>query len=292
MDVNGISIFGRKISWVYVWLASSVTVLLLNSLVAFLFPDAYYDFLTRYISSDGHIDDQPIVFRAGYSLVELLLVIILAPRLWDTWSTKDRQMTLLTWAPMFLLLIPAVFWRESQVEDGIFEWFTFWAALAATILFIVKGSKSGSMLMFMLAFVWLVFGGEEISWGQRVFGWETTGAMESLNYQNETNLHNIINPMLVYLFPLALLTLWLGLTSCANFISRFLPGRMGADLMHVAESAQRLGYVDIPLYLAILFPLRPDYTEQCLALFGCYLALGAWKRVEKRSAVFSQAITR
>ncbi len=33
--------------------------------------------------------------------------------------------------------------------------------------------------------------GEEISWGQRIFGWETSKDMSELNRQNETNLHNM-----------------------------------------------------------------------------------------------------
>lgn len=33
--------------------------------------------------------------------------------------------------------------------------------------------------------------GEEISWGQRIFGWETSAEMSAINKQQETNLHNI-----------------------------------------------------------------------------------------------------
>lgn len=281
MDVNGISLFGRKVGWVYVWIAVSLAVLAVNATVAVLFPEPYYDFLTRYVSSDGQIDEQPILLRTSYSLVELLLVIILAPRLWDTWATKDRRTTLLTWGPVLLLLIPSLFWRATQVEDGFFEWFTFWAAFAAGLIFLARGLGKGSLLLLMFAAVWLVFGFEEISWGQRVIGWETPESLEALNYQNETNLHNVLNPILVYAWPLALLGLWLGLTYWTKTISRFLPGRVGSDLKRVARAARDYGFVDIPLFLAIVFPLRADYTEQCLALFGFYLALGAWKNVGK-----------
>lgn len=33
--------------------------------------------------------------------------------------------------------------------------------------------------------------GEEVSWGQRIFGWETSEALREINKQEETNLHNI-----------------------------------------------------------------------------------------------------
>ena len=38
---------------------------------------------------------------------------------------------------------------------------------------------------------YIVCAGEEISWGQRVFGWETSEAFAAINEQQETNLHNI-----------------------------------------------------------------------------------------------------
>ena len=43
----------------------------------------------------------------------------------------------------------------------------------------------GLSLLFFVAF------GEEISWGQTIFGWETPEAFREINAQGETNLHNI-----------------------------------------------------------------------------------------------------
>ncbi len=37
------------------------------------------------------------------------------------------------------------------------------------------------------------FGGEEASWGQHLFGWQTPEFIARLNDHNETNLHNITN---------------------------------------------------------------------------------------------------
>ena len=42
-----------------------------------------------------------------------------------------------------------------------------------------------------LAVVMLVCFGEELSWGQRIFGWQTPPTLSRLNAQNEINLHNI-----------------------------------------------------------------------------------------------------
>lgn len=42
-----------------------------------------------------------------------------------------------------------------------------------------------------LAVLMFVYFGEEISWGQRIFGWETPAALKELNAQRETNIHNL-----------------------------------------------------------------------------------------------------
>lgn len=64
-------------------------------------------------------------------------------------------------------------------------------------------------LMFLLVFM------EEISWGQQIFQWETKGALNEVNFQKETNLHNVIQPLLKFMYPLggiglffALILLW------------------------------------------------------------------------------------
>ena len=43
----------------------------------------------------------------------------------------------------------------------------------------------------LLALLMFVCFGEEISWGQRMFGWETPEPIAGLNAQGETNLHNL-----------------------------------------------------------------------------------------------------
>ena len=47
----------------------------------------------------------------------------------------------------------------------------------------------GWIMMWVLACIY--FGGEEISWGQHYFGWDTPESLTELNDQDETNLHNM-----------------------------------------------------------------------------------------------------
>lgn len=48
--------------------------------------------------------------------------------------------------------------------------------------------------------------GEEISWGQRLFGWETLSLFQVANVQNETNFHNLFGYVSDHLFVLGVLT--------------------------------------------------------------------------------------
>src|SRR5215210_1920225 len=57
-------------------------------------------------------------------------------------------------------------------------------------------SYLGLAILFFVAF------GEEISWGQRIFGIETPESLEGLNDQGETNLHNLSTSKANALFQL------------------------------------------------------------------------------------------
>jgi hypothetical protein len=83
-------------------------------------------------------------------------------------------------------------------EDGISEnlQVLFWAFALILGLVVMgrlwqKGSKLFTLLYLVLNLGILFIIGEEISWGQRIFGWETSEKMKAINKQEETNLHNI-----------------------------------------------------------------------------------------------------
>ena len=87
---------------------------------------------------------------------------------------------------------------KFAAEDGVVEYGTAIALLASCFVLIrnalsIKG-KAGTLavgLTFFYALLFFFGAGEEISWGQRIFGWETSEAMKEINRQDETNLHNI-----------------------------------------------------------------------------------------------------
>lgn len=83
-------------------------------------------------------------------------------------------------------------------EDGWVEYLTtLFLILGAIILGInavkaVKKRNTKQILFFTFAMLVFIFGaGEEVSWGQRIFGVETGDYFLEKNYQGETNLHNL-----------------------------------------------------------------------------------------------------
>ncbi|NHZ85058.1 MAG: hypothetical protein GWP19_04155 [Planctomycetia bacterium] len=83
-------------------------------------------------------------------------------------------------------------------------------------LFAPKPRRRMLYLLFGISVILILIFGEEISWGQRIFNWESSGIFTEYNYQNETNFHNFFNPYTEYYYPIAgvgfftfLLVVWL-----------------------------------------------------------------------------------
>ncbi len=83
-------------------------------------------------------------------------------------------------------------------EDGIFETATALVLLVCTVVLLMSAfgrrravDRRLAAALTGLAVVCFLLLMEEISWGQRVFGWATPESIEELNAQSETNLHNM-----------------------------------------------------------------------------------------------------
>lgn len=107
-------------------------------------------------------------------------------------------------AYLILLLLDPLVVKRLGYEDGPIESagaiFFLLAASGLAVLAIQsaadlrksQGSSVRQTLAFgSLAILLVVCFGEEISWGQRIFGWRTPEFFSKHNAQNETNLHNI-----------------------------------------------------------------------------------------------------
>jgi len=155
--------------------------------------------------------------------------------------------------------------------------------------------KQGQLWRYLPITAWillmLVFFGEEISWGQRIFGLETpTTGVLSTNTQNEINLHNLpflrrlkvhfVNYLLITVgLTLPLLTLLHPLKRAVRFFAIpissliFVPIFVGTFFMH-----------DYRVYSFEEFGYSPrEYSETMMALA---FALFAWHGADNRDSLF------
>ena len=84
-------------------------------------------------------------------------------------------------------------WLKS--EDGPLEWMQFieyaLSSLLAFLIFLRSKKKNiNSFIWLLIAFLSFLIAGEEISWGERIFGFSIESITE-LSIQDETNFHNL-----------------------------------------------------------------------------------------------------
>ena len=95
-------------------------------------------------------------------------------------------------------LVDREFYEWLRRKEGPLEWATagvlpigIVAALVAFRRRSVFPVKWFGSWMIICAAGMFYFMGEELSWGQHIFHWETPDAVKEINRQDETNLHNI-----------------------------------------------------------------------------------------------------
>jgi len=87
-------------------------------------------------------------------------------------------------------------WLEG--EDGLSEWWSVASylvghGLAVATAWALWSTRHTKLRYFYLVLAAAFFLGamEEISWGQRLFGWGTPAALSEINFQDETTIHNV-----------------------------------------------------------------------------------------------------
>ena len=100
--------------------------------------------------------------------------------------------------PFIILVCYTVFhfaspeWVISMAkEDSFFEWLTFLCLCGATVFYYLSFKRYKNFFLLVLALAMFFGAGEEISWGQRIFGFSTPESIKQLNTQGEFTIHNL-----------------------------------------------------------------------------------------------------
>ena len=123
----------------------------------------------------------------------------------DAWNSSQRKIILMWSIPFIVILVAfltALMGKEMYKlytgEDRIAETLQiiFYTTALVLCIFITcriwKQRLTGIGILYIIVCAGLFFLiGEELNWGQRIFGWETSESLKAINKQKETNLHNI-----------------------------------------------------------------------------------------------------
>lgn len=116
--------------------------------------------------------DRILLALIAVTLVASVVIALVAPDYFHlTFAAEDRLVE--NGTALFLLLSSGTLLRNAKGLAG-------------------RGIWLGAVLTVFYALLFFFASGEEISWGQRIFGWESTEFFAQNNYQGETNLHNLM----------------------------------------------------------------------------------------------------
>lgn len=136
------------------------------------------------------------------------------------------------------------------------------------------------VLLVGIAIAFLLFGLEEISWGQRLFGWSTPAVLERINDQGELNVHNLSNTILRLLYRWGMLAFALLTAAGWLWLSRFKETTLRFLIPHGATAGL--------LVLMLLFgtvKLQQELLEELGAVFALLYALTALRTSRLRPPV-------
>ncbi|RMG19824.1 MAG: hypothetical protein D6729_04360, partial [Deltaproteobacteria bacterium] len=211
------------------------------------------------------------------------------------WRERGALLTLLVLDAVAGLLAlvagiaPETFGRWMQ-EDGPAEWATFWAFLLAGALVLTRlkglfGRRLALVLAVLLSAFCLFVAGEEISWGQRLFGFEPPALFLEKNFQQELNVHNFLKGKKLAGLPLdsryLVLLVALSYGALLPLLRRLLARRsapVGQALEAIAPPVWLLPHLLLVAYAEARYPVVLTGEAAELHLGHCFLAAEGIRR--------------
>jgi multisubunit Na+/H+ antiporter MnhG subunit len=231
------------------------------------------------------------------------------------WGLSLREALVIAAMPIIVTLgmialvrVPDLFvWLTA--EDSVMEWLQFVLIFASSLIFARLSLHLYQTHQVRNAFLCLVFAlgtffvaGEEIAWGQHIFGWSTPGALEAVNVQQETTLHNISSAHSIFVYGVMLAGLYGVLAPLlnANRSNQNRPSGLRfllipplclvpAFFMPFGYRFSRLAFGVDTLFPRLIFPITKfsEVTELCL-YFG--VAVFAWLNLRKQESMIPASV--
>ena len=159
------------------------------------------------------------------------------------------------------------FWNENGFLENLQSIFLL---ISIIFLFIAKKKfkkvKIINIFLILKIMALIYFLGEEISWGQHIFKWESSNFFKEINNQKETNIHNISN--LFDQLPRSLVFIWCGIIPIFFF---FLKNKFffKKEIMLILSPEKNLIFISIILLFFTLpdlfvdkFNIHPGHVDE------------------------------
>lgn len=254
----------------------------------------FLNIIEQSLVPDGKIDNRLRAISMIFSALLLTIVIltlgirrsVLAQFVaaWDTGDTNtiNKGLGIVSLTLVAIHLIDTLPWINLKIylgEDGVFEMATaLFAFLAGAIMLYVCFRQTrwrARLLMCTVGISFLLFAMEEISWGQRIVGWNTPDWLNQINNQGETTIHNLASHSLLNQLQATFLLICAATLFLLGRYSQELVGRF--DLNDVAHLLPDSGLSILAWVLLFCVPYTlingGELSEEIIAVFGLAYAI-------------------
>jgi uncharacterized membrane protein len=218
------------------------------------------------------------------------------------WLNPKVVLIASTLVGLFLIIHIRLYDPDSQLfailylEDGLFESLTPILMIVSVVMLALSVpllrkdpelSSHRNVISTVYIFLILIFflnAMEEISWGQRIFGWETPQTFEG-NVQDETNLHNFFNDYyllfyrLLVFFPIVLLiSIWMEMNQRFLILKRTMLPHPSLLVLSLLIALVSFVWFEEQELLEELFAVF--FTFFSARIYLCFRSRGEWKQAQ------------
>lgn len=270
--------------------------LAISAILLFAYDD-FFAFLASRFAGDNAISNPHAVVISIYLLLGALIFIdVLLKGAWIYYedevpvSALPKRLKIFYVAIIGVIIFSMAFHKVQAIygEDGLLENATALFAFSSGIIFLslLRYFKKPIQKLYLYGFgaAAILFACEEISWGQRIFGWETPAYLMENNVQQESNLHNLFNDY--FDFGYLMLT---GTLATVFFYRKQLTVLLGRipqlkNLVFFVPAKQFFytGYVFIYLMLfTLIIEKGAETLEVCISIFLLFYSYNLTIRTKK-----------
>lgn len=167
-------------------------IVLLSLAITFKFLNPIRDLLTKFFALKNHpsgrlttvksLDMYILIFGVIVSIIQITILISVGEQVGEIRKPQHEGILEKIFAVVLLISAVLIIFSIGKLKSLSMK---------------IKHRRVGIITLILIMIFIIIFLGEEISWGQRIFNIESQGVFQEYNLQNETNIHNFIDPQIL-----------------------------------------------------------------------------------------------